>query len=112
MKKEQFKDITLTIPAHVLEALWWSNYDDFGERYAEFDLSLKVSKKGELEVWDMLGVWSGEWAEKPHTPEEAWALIADWRPKADKLAQLEILEEQVNQLKKEIGVPKKKGWFK
>lgn len=112
MKKEDFKDITLTIPAHVQEAMWWTSYDDYGDRYAEFDISLKISRKGKLEVWDMLGVWSGKWADKPFTPEEAWATIADWRPKADKLAQLAILEEQVYQLKKEIGEPNKKGWFK
>lgn len=110
MKKEQFKDITLTIPAHVQEALWWSNYDDYGDQYCEFDISLKISKDGKLEIWDMLGVWGKD--NKPYTAEQAWETIAEWRPKADKLAQLEILEEQVYQLKKEIGEPKKKGWFK
>jgi len=32
MKKEQFKEITLTIPAHVQEALWWTSYGE-GDKY-------------------------------------------------------------------------------
>lgn len=110
MKKEKFKDITLTIPAHVQEALWWTSYGE-GDIYADFDISLKVSQKGQLEIWDLLETWGS--GNKPYTPEEAWAGIAEWRKTSDKHARIAELENELELLKREVAqAPVKKGWFK
>ena len=88
-------------------------------QYAEFDISITVSREGEIMVRDMLGVWSGDKCSVDLTPEEAWSIIRKWwENEQDNIAAVEYknkLEEQITKLQYEVEklnkTAKKKKWF-
>lgn len=119
MKKEQFKDITLTIPAHVQETMYWTQWVE--DVHAEFTLQLQMDKKGVLRIYDLMGHWQKakektvEW-ESGELPENAWQMVKDWRSSVDVETKKLKLQQQIDKLQAELNQleppVKKRGWFK
>ena len=94
--------------------------------YAEFDLSISVTKEGEILIRDMLGLWAGDRCSEDLTSEEAWTMIRKWwideaesRKTLEAKAQLEfeimMKQEEVSDLEEKVKALNKKAerkrWF-
>jgi len=113
MKK--FKDITITVPADIVEILYKTQY--VNDEYCEFDISIVGGIDGKLKARDLIGIWDKEVHDLEW--EDAFTKIRKWwADEAEERAALEekrVLEQQIEalqqQLKQKETKAKKKGWL-
>ena len=105
----------IEIPQDILEILRICQYEK--DEYCEFDLSLTVSREGDVMIRDLMGYW--ESTGKDVTPEECWKLVRKWwENEQDNIAAAEHkkeLEKQIAKLQNEVEnlnqTAKKRKWF-
>ena len=110
MKK--FKDITITIPAHVIQAMHDTQW--INSEFAEFCVQLNVDEKGNLVICDYMGYWDNDKDGKQawgRPLDQAWQMIDEWYktlPHQKLQHEIEVLERQVADLNSELSKKKAK----
>lgn len=106
---------SIEIPQDIIEILRVCQYER--DEYCDFDISLTVSREGNVVVRDLMGYW--EDTGEDVTPENCWKLIRKWwENEQENIAATEhkkALEKQIAKLQKEVEnlnqTAKKRKWF-
>jgi|TARA_B100001939_G_scaffold43777_1_gene33837 hypothetical protein len=105
----------IEIPQDILDIMHKTQFEH--DEYCEFDLSITISREGNIVVRDLLGVWDEPGVDRlPHT---AWQIIRKWW--ASELENMEAqkertaIETQIDELQAQLESLKakaeKKKWL-
>ena len=108
----------LEIPQDVLDIMRECCWENDG-KYCEFDISLSITKDGDIQVKDGIGLWGGDMYAEDMQPTTAWETIRKWwEDEADNIKAQQAkksIESQIAELQKDLvnleSTAKKKKWF-
>tara|TARA_S200002703_G_scaffold421_1_gene716 strand:+ start:531 stop:860 length:330 start_codon:yes stop_codon:yes gene_type:complete len=105
----------IEIPQDILDIMHKTQFEH--DEYCEFDLSINISREGNIIVRDLLGVWDDTCVDR--LPDTAWQMIRKWW--ASELESMEArkektaIETQINELQAQLESlnteAKKKKWL-